>query len=91
MWRCSLIKEEINFWEEDLTSENQEYVTVIEDIFGTRTQKIVESVLDESNAKVTTGKTLLIAGDADIADDAWLYIFSCELLFVSSKSLAEFL
>ena len=70
LWRCSLIKEEINFWEEDLTSENHEYVTVIEDIFGTETQEIVESVLDESNAKVTTGKTLLIAGDVDIADDA---------------------
>ena len=26
---CFLIKEDINFWEEDLTSENQEYVTVI--------------------------------------------------------------
>ena len=28
----SLIKENINFWKEDLTSENQECVTVIEDI-----------------------------------------------------------
>ena len=30
-------------------------VTVTEDIFGTRTQEIVESVLDEINAEVATG------------------------------------
>ena len=28
----SLLKENINFWEEDLTSENLEYVTITEDI-----------------------------------------------------------
>ena len=55
LWRRSLIKEKTNFWEEDLTSENQEYVNVIEDISGTRTQEIVESALDENSAKVTTG------------------------------------
>ena len=45
--RCrSLIKENINFWEKDITSKNQEYVAVTEDIFGTTTQEIVESVLD---------------------------------------------
>ena len=32
---CSLIKENINFWEEDLTSENEECVTVTRGIFGT--------------------------------------------------------
>ena len=54
--RCrSLIKENINFWEEDITSKNQEYVAVIEDIFGTTTQEIVESVLDENSAEVATG------------------------------------
>ena len=41
---CSLRKENINFWEEDLTSENQECATATEDIFGTRTREIVESV-----------------------------------------------
>ena len=41
---CSLRKENINFWEEDLTSENQECATVTEDIFGSRTREIVESV-----------------------------------------------
>ena len=35
--RRSLLKENINFWEKDLTSENQECVIVTEDIFGTRT------------------------------------------------------
>ena len=54
--RCrSLIKENINFWEDDNTSENTECVTVIEDIFGTRTLKTVESVLDENSAEVATG------------------------------------
>ena len=53
IWRCrSLIKKNINFWEEDLESENQEYVTVIEDTFDARTQEIVESVLNENSAKV---------------------------------------
>ena len=84
--RCgSLIKENTNFWEEDITSENAECVTVTEDIFGTRTQEIVESVLDENRAEVATGyvtkkiikrsqyescKIILKAGDFDIANDA---------------------
>ena len=77
----SLLKENINFWEEDLTSENLECVTVTED----RTQEIVESVLDENSVEVTTWyvakkfikrsrcescKILLKAGDNDIAHDA---------------------
>ena len=33
----SLLKENVNFWEEDLTSENQECVTAAEDIFGAGT------------------------------------------------------
>ena len=54
--RCrSLIKENTDFWVEDITSENAEYVTVIENVFGTRTQEIVESVLDENSAEVATG------------------------------------
>ena len=84
--RCrSLIKENTNFWEKDITSENAECVTVIEDIFGTRIQEIVESVLDENSAEVATGyvakhlikrsqyeacKIILKAGDFDIANDA---------------------
>ena len=81
--RCrSLIKENTNFWEEDITSENAECVTVTEDIFGTRTQGIVESVPDENSAEVATGyvakklilndscKIILKAEDFDIANDA---------------------
>ena len=84
--RCrSLIKENTNFWEEDITSENAECVTVTEDIFGTRPQEIVESVLDENRAEVATGyvakkiikrsqyescKIILKAGDFDVANDA---------------------
>ena len=83
--RCrSLIKENTNFRVEVITSENAEYVTVIEEIFGTRTQEIVESVLDENSAKVATGyvgkklikqpqcescKIIMKAGDFDIAND----------------------
>ena len=48
------LKENINFWEEDLTSENQQYVTVTEDIFGDGRREIVESVLDENSVEVTT-------------------------------------
>ena len=81
----SLLKENINFWEEDLTSENQECVTVTEDIFGTGIREIMESVLDENSAEVTTWyvakkffkrskyescKILLKAEDNDIAHDA---------------------
>ena len=84
--RCrSLIKENTNFWEEDITSENAECDTVTEDIFGTRTQEIVESVLDENSAEVATTyvakklikrsqcescKVILKAGDFDVAHDA---------------------
>ena len=77
----SLLKENINFWEEDLTSENQRCVTATEDIFGAVTREIVESVLDENRVEVTTldvakkfnkrlkcesYKILLKAGDNDI-------------------------
>ena len=52
--RCrSLIKESINIWEENPTSDNQECITVIEDIID-RTQEIVESVPDENSAEVAT-------------------------------------
>ena len=79
------LKENINFWEEDLTSENQQYVTVTEDIFGDGRREIVESVLDENSVEVTTWyvakkfntwskcescKILLKAGDNDTAHDA---------------------
>ena len=55
IFQCrSLIKENINFWEEDLASENQECVTVTGDIFGTRTREIVENVLDKNSVEVIT-------------------------------------
>ena len=65
---------------------------MIEDIFDTRTQEIVESVQDENSTEVATTiaayfakyltkrskcescKTLLKAGDVDIANDAYLNI-----------------
>ena len=84
LWCCSLIKENTNFWVEVITSENAEYVTVTDEIFGTRTQEIVESVLDENSTEVATGyvgkklikrpqyescKIILKAGDFDIANN----------------------
>ena len=51
----SFLKENTDFGEEDITSENAECFTVIEEIFGTRTQEIVENVQDENSAKVATG------------------------------------
>ena len=50
----SLIKENINFRGENLVSENRESVTVIEDIFDTRIQEIVESVLDKNSTEVAS-------------------------------------
>ena len=53
--RCrSLVKENINFRENDLASGNQECVTIIGDIIDTRAQEILESVLDKNSAEVTT-------------------------------------
>ena len=50
----SLRKENINFWEEDLTSENQECVTVTEKNFCNGIQEIMESILDKNSLEVTT-------------------------------------
>ena len=49
----SLLKENINFWEEDRTYQNQECVSVTEDTFGTRRQEIMERVVDENSVEVT--------------------------------------
>ena len=54
LWCRSLIKENINFWEEDLTCKNKEYFTVIEAIFEIRTQEIAESLLNGNSAEVAT-------------------------------------
>ena len=77
----SLLKKNIDFWEEDLTSENLECYCNCEH----RTREIVESVLDENSVEVTTWyvakkfikrsrcescKILLKAADNDIAHDA---------------------
>ena len=49
-----LNKENFIFGGEDLTSKNQECVTVIEDIYGIRRHEIVDNVLDENSIEVTT-------------------------------------
>ena len=54
----SLLKENINFWEEDHECVRRsmllECVTVTEDIFGTGAWEIAECVLDENSVEVTT-------------------------------------
>ena len=76
--RCgSLIKENTNFWEEDITSENAECVTVTEDIFGTRTQETVESILDENSAEVATGyvaKKLIKRSQYEENTESWRFL-----------------
>ena len=76
----SLLKENINFWEEDLTSENQECVTVTEDIeHGNSWQALDENrivttwyLVQKFNkrSKYESCKMLLKAGDNDIAHEA---------------------
>ena len=48
------VKANINILEENLTFEKKEFFTVVEDIFDTRTEKIVESDLNENSAEVIT-------------------------------------
>ena len=83
----SLLKENINFWKEDLTSEILECYCN----WRNRTREIVPSVLDENSVGVTTSyvakkfikrsrcescKILLKAGDNNIAHDAYLNVLS---------------
>ena len=76
--RCrSLIKENPNFWEEDITSENVECVTVIEDIFGTRTQETVDGVPDENSTEVATGyvaKKLIKRSQYEENTESWRFL-----------------
>ena len=64
---CSLRKENINFWEEDLTSENQECVTDEKRVKVT-TWYVAKKFIKRS--KCESCKILLKAGDNDIAHDA---------------------
>ena len=63
----SLLKENINFWEEDLTSENQECVTDEKRVKVT-TWYVAKKFIKRS--KCESCKILLKAGDNDIAHDA---------------------
>ena len=74
----SLLRENVNFWEEDLTSENQECVTVTEDIEHSwqalDENRIVTTwyLVQKFNkrSKYESCKMLLKAGDNDIAHEA---------------------
>ena len=57
-------------------SENQECVTIIENIFDTRTQRIVESILDANRTEVATAVAGYVAKKL-IKRSKWK---SCEIL-----------
>ena len=50
----SLIKENINFWEEDLEPDNVQSTMVLDELFDNRNQEIIESVLDIHSGEVAT-------------------------------------
>ena len=105
----SLIKKDINFWEENIQVDQDENVArVLDELFDNRSDEIIESVLDNHSTEVAITisgyvarkltkrskcedcKTSLIACDNDIENDSYLSLLSRGGLFVSSKSLAEF-
>ena len=50
----SLIKEDINFWEEDIRPVNVEFEATINETFDPRSNEIMEAVLDDSAREVAT-------------------------------------
>ena len=50
----SLIKENINFWEEDLEPDNVQSTMVLDELFDNQNEEIVKSVLDIHSAEVAT-------------------------------------
>ena len=49
-----LIKENINFWEENIDSDAEESLDSINDLFDERVDKIMEAVLDDDAREVAT-------------------------------------
>ena len=50
----SLIKENINFWEENIDSDAEESLDSINDLFDERADEIMEAVLDDDAREVAT-------------------------------------
>ena len=50
----SLIKENINFWEENIDSDAEESLDSINDLFDERADEIMEAVLDNDAEEVAT-------------------------------------
>ena len=50
----SLIKENINFWEENIDSDTEESLDTINDLFDERANVIMEAVLNDDAREVTT-------------------------------------
>jgi len=63
----SLVKGDINFWEEDLKPENVEYESEekIDQILCDRVEEIIESVLDNDSLEVVTTVSGYIAKKTD--------------------------
>ena len=50
----SLIKENINFWEENIDSDAEESLDSINDLFDERADEIMEAILDDDAREVAT-------------------------------------
>jgi hypothetical protein len=50
----SLIKEDINFWKENIQTDTEESFTSIDDLFDERADEIMEAVLDDDAREVAT-------------------------------------
>ena len=57
----SLIKENINFWKENIDSDAEESLDSINDLFDERADKVMEAVLDDDDARefATTYQVML--------------------------------
>ena len=64
-----LIKENINFWEENIDSDAEEPLDFINDLFDERADEIMEAILDDDARKVAmsgyVGKMLIIRSSCD--------------------------
>ena len=57
----SLIKENINFWEENIDSDAEESLDSINDLFDERADEIMEAVLDDDAREVATTISVYVA------------------------------
>ena len=101
----SLIKENINFWEENIDSDAEESPDSINDLFDKRADEIMEVVLDDDIATTISGyvakklikrsfcnlcKQALASQEVDLENKSYLKLLSHGGLFVPARQLADF-